>query len=51
MTRRLDNSLLEHRLGDFHEAGDVGALHVVIVPCSSIAWATFMKPAMLAPLT
>jgi len=21
------------------------------VPCSSIAWATFMKPAMLAPFT
>ena len=27
--RLLDGALLEHCGGDFHEAGDVGALHVV----------------------
>src|SRR5687768_6380925 len=28
-TKRLDYTLIEHRVGDLDEAGDVGALHVV----------------------
>ena len=34
----LQHALLDHRLGNLHEAGDVGALHVVDVAVSTVAY-------------